>query len=67
MEKVIKGSDLSVGNTVAVKIWNTRHEATEVFGQITGIQEWTSETLALQIAGISDWIHLKDNVEVGLA
>jgi hypothetical protein len=67
MDKVIKGSSLTVGDTVAVKIWNERHVSTELFGQITGIQEWTSETLAIQIQGISSWIQLTDNVEVGLA
>jgi hypothetical protein len=52
---------------VSVKISNEHHAATEIFGQITGIQEWNSETIAIQIQGISDWIRLNDNTEVGLA
>jgi hypothetical protein len=65
--KNLKGSNLTVGNIVSVKISNEHHAATEIFGQITGIQEWNSETIAIQIQGISDWIRLNDNTEVGLA
>lgn len=67
MSQIIKGSNLSVGNTVTIKIWNADHEATELFGQLTGIQEWMKDTLAVQLAGINSWIVLDSKTEVGLA
>lgn len=66
-ERNLKGSNITVGNIVTIKIANEHHAATEIFGQVTGIQEWNPETIAIQIEGISDWIRLYDNTEIGLA
>lgn len=61
----IKGSDLSVGQLVSLHISNTNKVDTVVVGPITGIQEWNSETIAIQVAGLDSWIILRDSVEIG--
>lgn len=61
----LKGSDLSVGKLVSLHISNTNKVDTVIVGPITGIQEWNSETIAIQVAGVDSWIVLRDNVEIG--
>lgn len=61
-----KGSNLSVGNIVTIKISHEHHASTEIFGEITGLRLWSDDRIAVEIAGISDWIILNDRTEVGL-
>ncbi|NBW17082.1 MAG: hypothetical protein EBR82_54810 [Caulobacteraceae bacterium] len=63
MSKIL-GSNLSVGKFVSVKIARSNHADTVIAGAITGIQEWATDTIAIQISGLDCWIILRDHVEV---
>lgn len=64
----IKGSFLRVGDTVSVKIeQNEDTPATHIFGRVTGLRLWNTKTIAVEIAGVADWILLDDKTEVRLA
>ena len=62
----VKGSKLSVGELVTLNISNKDKVNTVIVGPITGIQEWTTDTIAIQVAGIDTWIILRDDVELGV-
>jgi hypothetical protein len=64
MKKIIKGSAFGVGDHVNVVI-NDGYGTTTINGIITGVQFWNPSLIAIQFAGIGDWIKITDFVEIG--
>lgn len=63
--ETIKGSNLSIGDHVSIRFWLADQESTEVMGNVTGIQLWNPSLIAIQVAGLHDWIQLTSTVEIG--
>ena len=61
----IKGYDLRPGDIVTMRLWWEGYASTEITGTVTGVQFWNPELIAIQIAGLTDWIRLTDTVEIG--
>lgn len=59
----IKGSAFNVSDWVTISI-HEDYGTTTIRGIITGIQLWNPSLIAVQMAGISDWIKITDKVEI---
>jgi ABC-type protease/lipase transport system fused ATPase/permease subunit len=64
MPKLQDIAGLKVGDKVAIVINNGRSKSTSVSGICTGINNWTEDKVALQIADLQQWIYLEANYTV---
>jgi hypothetical protein len=64
MPKLKDIAGLQVGDNVAIVINNERSKNTSVSGICVGINNWTADKVALQIADLDHWIYLEDGYVV---
>jgi len=64
MPKLKDIAGLQVGDNVAIVINNKKSKNTSVAGICTGINNWTEDKVALQIADLDQWIYLEDGYAV---
>ena len=64
MPKLKDISGLKVGDKIAIVINKTADKNTYISGICTGINNWTEDKVALQIADLPQWIYLEDNYTV---
>jgi hypothetical protein len=55
---------LKVGDKVAITINRSENKNTYISGILKGINNWSEDKVALQIADLPQWIYLEDNYTV---
>jgi hypothetical protein len=64
MPKLKDISGLKVGDKIAIVINRQAGKSTSISGICTGINNWTEDKVALQVADLQQWIYLEDNYVV---